>query len=61
MSDEQRMRFYTHPNMIKLPIGVQSEVMSIFDDVIKEDDYVSESVPELFSESVSELSEPYPY
>lgn len=36
LSEDTNIRFYTNPKMIKLPIGIQSEVMDIFEDVLRE-------------------------
>ena len=36
LSEDTNIRFYTNTKMLQLPIGIQSEVMDIFEDVLRE-------------------------
>lgn len=51
LSQDTNIRFYSHPKMCQLPIGTQSEVMSIFEDILndvkEENPYVT--VSELYT------------
>lgn len=51
LSQDTNIRFYSHPKMCQLPIGTQSEMMSIFEDILndvkEENPYVT--VSELYT------------
>lgn len=56
LSEDTNIRFYTNPKMINLPIGIQSEVMNIFEEIlndIKESDS-NATVQSLFNPSTTE-------
>lgn len=61
LSQDTNIRFYSHPKMCQLPIGTQSEVMSIFEDIlndVKEENSNATVSELLLSDTVStELSE----
>lgn len=51
LSEDINIRFYTNPKMINLPIGIQSEVMNIFEDVLNDvkEENPNVTIQQLFS------------
>ena len=70
LSEDTNIRFFAHPKMCQIPIGVQGDMMNIFEDIlngVKEDNpdatisellsTVSESIPTGITEPNSEFTE----
>lgn len=56
LSQDTQIRFYSNPKMCQIPIGVQSDMMDIFEDVLNEmkGDNPDATVSELLSATVPE-------
>lgn len=51
LSEDTNIRFYAHPKMCQLPIGIQGDIMNIFEDVLNgvKEENSNATVSELFS------------
>ena len=58
LSQDTNIRFYSHPKMCQLPIGTQNEVMSIFEDILKEMN-ANATISELLNSEYAESREQY--
>lgn len=58
LSQDTNIRFYSHPKMCQLPIGTQNEVMSIFEDILKEMN-ADATISELLNSEYAEPREQY--
>ena len=55
LSQDTNIRFYSHPQMCKLPINMQGEIMEIFEDILTDvkEENSNVTVSELFYDNQS--------
>lgn len=51
LSQDTQIRFYSNPKMCQIPIGVQSDMMDIFEDILNDvrEENSNATISELFS------------